>query len=253
MASSSTASSGTLFNWTSLPEDIRIHIMSYMCLPDAFAANLAHPHPAHSRAFRMRIEALRPLREAWVTSHQAALPSYANPPHLASQAARIALSPTDFSELSTLTLRHTNLSTLSPIHELGNLRVIDASYNNLTSIPLSITGCKQLRVLNLGFNKIQAFPSVVMHLPHLCTLLLHNNPINSLPSQHWLALSHLYRLGLFDCQLTGTLPDQLCHWLATPTEHGRNRSANLQRNNFDPGTVAHLFNNFPQLSSAVTI
>lgn len=243
----------TTTKWIHLPEDIRVRILSLLSLSDAYNFNMAHPHPAHSQAIRTRIKALVALRIAWVNSSQNALPSYANPPHLASKSRRAALLPTQFTQLTTLTLRHSNLTTLGPIHEFPKLRVIDASRNALTSLPPSIAACSSIRVLDLGFNNFRYFPSIVMRLPHLCTLLLYNNPLLSLPSNHWLASSHLHRLGLFGCRLTGTLPDELCKWLVTPTTKGRYRLANCDQNDLDREAVAHLFQQFPKLSSALYI
>lgn len=242
-----------LITLSNLPDDIRMLIVSNLPLSDAFNLNLALPHPSHSAAIRRRICKLRPLRDAWIHAEQSALPSYANPPHLATPSARHSLSPLDFTSLTTLTLRRTHLTTLPAIEELNQLRVIDASYNHLTNLPPSITSCTKLRVLNLGHNQLHRFPTIVMNLPHLCTLLLHNNPITSLPTNCWSDLVHLYRLGLFECQLSGVLPDQLCKLLSTPTRRGRQRSANLQRNNFDPDLLANVFNIFPLLSSVILI
>lgn len=239
--------------WIHLPDDVRVEVLSLLALPDAYNLNLAHPHPAHSKAIRTRIAALTTLRNAWINSCQNALPSYANPPHLAASSTRAALLPTHFTQLTTLTLRNSNLTTLGPIHEFPHLRVIDASHNALTMLPLSIAACSSIRVLDLGFNNFQRFPTVIMGLPHLCTLLLHNNPLLSLPSNQWLALSQLCRLGLFRCRLTGTLPNELCKWLVTPTTQGRHRSANFNQNDFDREAVAHLFRQFPKLSSVLYI
>lgn len=240
-------------NWLALPDDVRVLVFSHLSLTDAFNLNLACPHPVHSSAIRARIHELEPLRNAWIHAEQSALPSYANPPHLATPSARRSLLPSQFISLSTLTLRRTHLFSLPGIHEFTRLRVIDASYNHLTHIPPQIALCTTLRVINLGHNELSQFPLIVMKLPHLCTLLLHNNPISTLPVSPWINLAHLCRLGLFECQLSGGLPDQLCKLLSTPTHQGRQRSANFQRNNFDPNVLEKLFRIFPRLSSNILI
>lgn len=239
--------------WVHLPDDIRVHILSFLPLFHAYNLNLAHPHPAHSQAIRARIAALATLRHAWIHSCHNPLPSYSNPPHLATSAARAKLLPIHFTHLTTLTLRSTDLTSLGPIHEFSRLRVIDASHNALATLPSTIAMCPSLRVLNLGFNNFRHFPTDVMHLPHLCTLLFHNNPLTSLPSNQWLALPNLYRLGLFGCHLTGSLPEELCKLLVTPTARGRYRSANFKQNNLDRIAVARLFQQFPRLSSVLYI
>lgn len=246
-----TSPSSTAIKWTSIPDDVRLRILSLLPLQDVYNANLAFPHPAHSAAFRQRIQTLRPLRDAWVHAEQSGLPSHSNPPHLTTSAARLAQSPLQFTSLKTLTLRHAGMRALPGIHECTQLRVLDASQNRLISLPPTLRHCSDLRVLNLGYNNLQHFPLLLIQLPRLCTLLLHNNPIKTLPSNNWVNLAYLYRLGLFDCELTGPLPDQLCKLLATRTKHGRHRSVNLQRNNFDTMSIAHLFTNFPHLSKSI--
>lgn len=237
--------------WTSLPDDIRLRILFDLPLPDAFNANLAFPTRENSLAIRKRIDAIRPLRDAWIRANPAALPSYANPPHLKSREARVAALPLDFILLKTLTIRHADATSLSGIHEFTQLHVLDASHNHLTSLPKSITQCAELRVLHLGFNRLKHFPRLVKQLPRLCTLLLPNNPITTLPSRNWLDMTYLYRLGLFNCELSGPLPEELCKWLNTRTTHGRQRSANLQSNKFDAMSRADLFTDFPHLTKSI--
>lgn len=238
--------------WKSLPDDVRILILSHLSLPDAFNVNIAHPHPAHSSTIRQRIKALQTLRNAWVESQPNPLPSRDNPPHLSTRSERASLPPALFTQIKVLTLRQTKLASLGPIHEFPNLRIIDAAHNMLSTLPSSIVTCKTLRVLDLGFNRFQHFPSSVMHLPRLCTLLLYNNPLSSLPSENWSAFSHLRLLGFGNCQLTA-LPNQFCEWLTTQTQHGRFRSADFEGNNIDPEAIAKLFRTFPRLSAAILI
>lgn len=242
-----------IITWENLPCDIRVSIFSHLSLNDAFNLNLAYPHSLHSSAIRKRILKLEPLRLAWIHSEQSALSSFANPPHLATPSARISLSSLSFVRLSTITLSGTHLTGLPGIQELRNLRVIDASCNLLSNLPTELSQCKELRVLNLGYNQLSDFPKVVMELPNLCSLLLHHNPIADVPHDSWSRLLYLHRLSLYECKLSGTLPEKLCEWLCTSTQHGRHRSANFDHNNFQRDELENCFSNFPSLPRRIKI
>lgn len=86
----------------------------------------------------------------------------------------------------------------------------------------------------------------------MCTLLMHHNPITYLPD-NWKALDQLYRLGLYECRLSGSLPDTLCELLSTKTSEGRRRSANLQHNSVEDDEVRKLFQRFPSLCHSILI
>lgn len=238
--------------WTSLPSDLRLHVLSQLPLSDALSLHSAAPSPSSRRLIRARIASFKPLRDAWVLASQPALRSYANPPALRTIAARRALSPAHFSRLVRLPLGGVHLVSLKGIHELRELRVLDASRNCLTDVPQEIAACTQLRMINLGRNHLHAFPDVVLRLPQLTTLLLHHNKITSLPVE-WRQVSQLCRLGLFNCGIHGAIPEQLCQMLGTQTKARMRRSANLQKNRLDQVVIDSLFSRFPMLSSAVVI
>lgn len=240
------------FPWRALPDDIRLSVLSNLSLDDAVAFNLACPDVLHSRHIRKRIRRLSALRTAWVHSEQSALPSYANPPHLRSSSARSALSPVEFTHVTTLTLQNCQITSLAGVHELSALRVLDASNNRLTDVPDGIIRCSGLRVINLGNNQFTHVPPVLMELTSMCTLLMHYNPITYLPDD-WSALDQLYRLGLFECRLSGSLPDTLCELLSTKTAEGRRRTANLQHNSVEDDDVRKLFQRFPSLCHSILI
>lgn len=181
---------------------------------------------------------------------QPALRSYANPRHLTSRQARAALSPAAFTSLTTLPISASGLKSLDGIEELQMLSVLDASRNRLEYIPESLAKCSHLRVVHIGWNRLTQFPQVVMKLPQLRTLLLHHNRVEPLPEM-WERLPHLYRLGLFDCGISGRLPEQLCKMLGTQTDQRRCRSANMQRNLFDHSVISEILTKFPHLASAI--
>lgn len=238
--------------WTDLPLDLRLSIITHLPLSSALSLHSASPTRASRLLLRARIARLKPLRDAWVLASQPALRSYSNPSNLRSVAARRALSPAEFTHLTRLPLGGVCLRSLAAVSELRGLRVLDASRNSLSDVPDEIAACTQLRTLHLGRNRLTAFPDVVLKLPELRTLLLHHNWIRDLPHE-WVEVKQLCRLGLFDCDIRGALPEQLCQMLGTQTETRKRRSANLQRNRFDEGAVAGLFRRFPLLASAVVI
>lgn len=238
--------------WYHLPPDLHHKILTNLPLPDALSLSEASPSPDTRSHIRYRIATLKPLRDAWVHSKGVSLRTYANPPHLRTNAERAALPPSAFAALHVLPVPFSALTHLTGVSELHQLRVLDASGNNLTDIPFELSTCKKLRVLNLGQNSLTAFPDVVLSLPELRTLLLHQNWIRRLP-EDWSVVTHLYRLGLYDCGIRAPLPRMLCGMLGTITDGCRRRSANLQRNLIDCQGFQILFREFPLMASAVVI
>lgn len=239
-------------SWYDLILDVRILILSSLSLTDAISLNTAYPSPAQTKHINYRLDAVRPLHEAWVKASQPALRSYSNPQGLRTKAARAALSLAEFSELSCLPLSGANLTSLRGISEFRNLRLLDVSHNSLQHVSAELGACQQLRVLDLGKNKLESFPDVILKLPQLRTLLLYSNSIPILP-ENWDHLPYLHRIGLFDCGITGSLPEQLCSMLGTQTDQCRCRSANLQMNKLDRRTIDNLFSKFPKMEYAVVI
>lgn len=238
--------------WQDLPADLHLRILSHLPLPDAMSLSEADSSQILRNRISARVSRLKPLRDAWVHAKGASVRSYANPPHLRTAAARSAISPAAFAVLSVLPVPSSGLQSLSGIAELRELRVLDASGNNLQEVPDEIACCKKLRVVNLGANLLRGFPDIVLQLPELRTLLLHKNWICRLP-EDWSVVTHLYRLGLFDCGISAPLPRMLCLMLGTVTDGSRRRSANLQRNRIDGAGFQVLFREFPLMASAVVI
>lgn len=63
----------------------------------------------------------------------------------------------------------------------ANLRKLDLSHQDLTEVPSSIAGLKQLRVLDLSYNNLTCIPDFLLELPHLRTLAIGHNAITTLP------------------------------------------------------------------------
>lgn len=87
------------------------------------------------------------------------------------------------------------LKSLTPrIASLKRLRVLDLSFNQLTTLPAALAKLSRLQMLNLSGNQLERLPSVVSRLTGLRTLDLSLNPLRQLPP----TLAKLQRLERLD-------------------------------------------------------
>ncbi|BFZ12002.1 hypothetical protein BsWGS_15041 [Bradybaena similaris] len=103
--------------------------------------------------------------------------------------------------LEQLTIQNCSLRRINPqITALPELRTLDMSYNNITSVPDSLGQLASVHTLNLSYNKLTTFPAILCNSRisnTLVTLNLSNNEIASMPynidvlkSLHSLDISH---------------------------------------------------------------
>ena len=86
------------------------------------------------------------------------------------------------SELKDLNLSDFDLTSIpSAIRFLQSLRSINFQNNQLVILPPEICDLEGLEILNLGNNYLQNIPSELTQLSNLKILILDNNPINALP------------------------------------------------------------------------
>ena len=67
---------------------------------------------------------------------------------------------------------------------LKNLKILYLSYNQLTSIPKELGELKNLEYLHLYYNKLTSIPKELGELKNLEYLFLHNNPLNDFRCKH---------------------------------------------------------------------
>jgi Leucine-rich repeat (LRR) protein len=63
----------------------------------------------------------------------------------------------------------------SQIGQLKNLKVLNASYNNMTGVPAEVGQLTNLEVLDLSYNKLTGLPNELGNLKNLKTLNLAGN------------------------------------------------------------------------------
>ncbi len=96
-----------------------------------------------------------------------------------------------------------DVSELSALSSLPNLRELRLNGCNLESLPSVIASFSKLEILDISFNKIASFPDWLASLPNLRELYVSGNPLSSASSLP--ALKRLQVLALDDCGLT-TIP-----------------------------------------------
>lgn len=69
------------------------------------------------------------------------------------------------------------------IGQLKNLRILNASKNQLEGIPESITGLTKLKAINLSQNKLCQLPKGMGSLPSLIILILNGNELTQIPRE----------------------------------------------------------------------
>lgn len=76
-----------------------------------------------------------------------------------------------------LNVSHNELSgsIQSQIGQLKNLRILNASYNQMTGVPAEIGQLRNLEVLNLSYNQLTGLPNELGNLQNLKTLDLRGN------------------------------------------------------------------------------
>lgn len=84
---------------------------------------------------------------------------------------------TSDSKIEELDLCKSRLSVLPPsIGKLQCLRKLYLDYNELTTLPFSISHCTKLDYLSLTFNKICYFPGILLSMSSLKDMRRHSNP-----------------------------------------------------------------------------
>ena len=61
------------------------------------------------------------------------------------------------------------------VRHLGSLRVLDASYNNMTGVPAEVGQLQNLQILDLSYNQLTGLPNELGKLKNLKTLDLRGN------------------------------------------------------------------------------
>ena len=84
--------------------------------------------------------------------------------------------------LQTLTVYANKLRYLPALGQLRNVRDIDVSNNQLTTLPDDIGQLTQLTTLNLGHNRLSQLPASFVNLTNLKTCWLSNNQLDRLPN-----------------------------------------------------------------------
>lgn len=95
-----------------------------------------------------------------------------------------------------LHIANNDIPAIAPhVKTLTQLRVLDASYNRLRSLPPELFDLPRLEVLRLARNKLEAFPSGLARLRHLRVLDLAQNNLRTLPND-WADAAWLENLNL---------------------------------------------------------
>jgi len=92
----------------------------------------------------------------------------------------------NMTHLEVLKLDHNRLqgSLIAEIRKLPQLKVLDASFNEMTGIPAEIGQLHNLRTLDLSYNRINAQPNEIYHLQQLKHLDLTGNPLSTAQFSH---------------------------------------------------------------------
>ena len=79
--------------------------------------------------------------------------------------------------LSELNVSHNNLTGAiqAEIRHLGNLKILNASYNQMTGVPAEVGQLQKLEILDLSYNQLTGLPNELGNLKNLKTLNLAGN------------------------------------------------------------------------------
>ncbi len=80
-----------------------------------------------------------------------------------------------------LDLSHRGISDTLPaeIRQMGELEILNVSYNNMTNLPAEIGQLSNLRILNVSHNKLTGIPHEIGNLQKLKVLDLSGNDISA--------------------------------------------------------------------------
>lgn len=90
----------------------------------------------------------------------------------------------------------------------SDIMSLQASINNIESLPPGITRFTNLTLISLAYNKFTVFPEVLCSMPELQIINLTRNQITVIP-QTISRLTNLQRLEIDGCEIT-SLPEELC-------------------------------------------
>jgi hypothetical protein len=239
--------------WADLPLDLKRRVWSHVRLDDMLdVVQEAMPSADLRRDLDLRIAALRPLREAWVSCRFDAV---RNLPQFRTRAARAAVLPAEFVTLERLVIGHSELrGTLSAaVAELRwTLKVLHCDSNELDDFPLELALCTKLINLDAFENAFKQVPAVICSMPSLRLLSFSHNPQlgPKLPNDIAKRLPALTHLGFYGCALT-ELPDSLIFEIANREVHGI--FANVSYNNFPLKYLEGLYAKYPLFRSRVGV
>lgn len=140
--------------------------------------------------------------------------------------------------LEELAVADNRLESLSPLEDLPQLRVLDASRNALRLLPYSIGAlsqltevhlrnnsletlppslgmCQNLRMLDVSDNKLETIPEEIGLIPSLTNLKFRHNSLTWVPAA-LSQLPHLQELDLFNNRRIGNLPEEMTRNEETP-------------------------------------
>lgn len=126
-----------------------------------------------------------------------------------------------------LDLSGQNLTSISDsIGLLANLVELNLGRNKLTSLPISVGELRKLDVLNISNNNFTELPAAIREMVHLDVLNISNNPIKELDERAFSGLNNLKELRM-DFVKVSALPTSLasCLTLATFSAEGNNLKA----------------------------
>jgi Leucine-rich repeat (LRR) protein len=237
-------------SWRDIPIDVKRKVFSWVPLTDMLQNVQVAMGSDDTRAdICARIDALRPLYEAWINSPM----EVRNLPAFRTANSRRRTRPAQFTRCERLVIGHSNLSGMlsSAIGELyETLKVLHCDSNGLCDLPRELARCQELRVLDASDNDFRQVPPCCSEMKRLRLLSFSQNE-NLGPRIPALAdtLPLLTHLGFYGCALT-ELPEALIKRIVRSDEPF---FANVSYNSFPHGYLEDLYRLHPTLRSRVGI